>query len=295
MTKELIGLVIDEGTDLPKEIIEKNYLEVVPFKVDWPEVQSLPGENLYQKIREAEKRGIKTFAKTSQPAPKDFLDAFKKQLEKFEKIICITITSKHSGTYNSASQAKNFLDKEIQNLVFIFDSLNVSAGEAFLVLKAIELIKKGLKTGEEIIKELEKMRPKIYLRVIFKDPKWIEASGRVSHTMANWIRRAEKIGIRPLLGVKNGTVTTISIKAGAKEATTALFKELEEKTRKLRQLGKKIKTAIIHTDNPDGVSRLKEMIENNLKEVEIVFINLVNPIVGSIVGPDALALVWVED
>jgi len=293
MSKEPISLIIDEGTDLPKEFIEKNQFEPVPFKVDWPDVLNLPGENLYQKIREAERRGIKSFSKTSQPSPKDFLEVFTKQLEKSEKIICITITSKLSGTYNSAIQAKNFLG-ENQNRVFVFDSLNVSAGEGFQVLKAIDLIKKGEKTAEEIIKELEKMRPKIYLRVIFKDPKWIEASGRISHILANWVRRMQKLGVRPLLGVKKGIVTMVGIKIGAKDIPITLFKELEEKTRKLRKEGKKIKAAIIHTDNPKGVQKLKEMIESNLKEVEIIFTSLVNPVVGSIVGPDALALGWTE-
>jgi len=73
-----IGLVVDEGADLPKEIIEKNQIATVPIKMDWPDVENLPGENTFQKMREAEKRGIKSFGKTSQPSPKDFLDSFKK-------------------------------------------------------------------------------------------------------------------------------------------------------------------------------------------------------------------------
>jgi len=71
-----IGLVVDEGADLPQEIIEKYQMAVVPVKMDWPEIENLPGENTFQKMREAEKREIKSFGKTSQPSPKDFLDAF---------------------------------------------------------------------------------------------------------------------------------------------------------------------------------------------------------------------------
>ena len=134
-----IGLVADEGADLPQEIIEKHQMAVVPVKMDWPDLENLPGENTFQKMREAEKRGIKSFGKTSQPSPKDFLEAFKKQLERFDKIICITLTSKLSGTYNSANQAKNILPPEDQKRVFIVDSLNASCGEALSTLKAIDL------------------------------------------------------------------------------------------------------------------------------------------------------------
>jgi len=153
-----IGLVVDEGADLPREIIEKYQIAVVPVKMEWPDIENLPGENTFQKMREAEKRGIKSFGKTSQPSPKDFLDAFKRQLERFEKIICITITSKLSGTYNSANQAKNILGPEGGERIFIVDTLNASCGEGLLDLKAIDLIEEE-KDVEEIVKELEKFVP----------------------------------------------------------------------------------------------------------------------------------------
>lgn len=294
MTNNLkpIGLIADEACDLPKEIIEKYQIAIVPVKMDWPDLENMPGENTFQKMREVEKRGIKTFGKTSQPAPGDFLKSFKKQLEEFEKIICITITSKHSGTYNSALQAKNFLNPEEKERVFVVDSLNVSGGTGLLVLKAIDLIKKEKKYLEEILKELEKFIPKIHLYAFLKDPKWAEASGRISSFLANWMRRMAKIGFRPILGVKKGKVVPVGIKTGAKDIPNALLSELEIKTKKLREQGKKIRVAIVHGDNLEGAQRLKEMIEEKLKEIEITFVNLIDNVLGILTGPDALVLVW---
>ncbi|OIP75931.1 MAG: hypothetical protein AUK06_00995, partial [Parcubacteria group bacterium CG2_30_36_18] len=270
-----IGLVIDEGADLPKELIEKYQIEVVPLKMEWPEIENLPGENTFQKMREAEKRGVKSFGKTSQPSPKDFVEAFSRQFERFEKLICITITSMHSGTYNSACQAKNFLEPEKQEKVFILDSLNGSGGMGLLVLKAIDLIEVGEKKIEEIFKDLEAFRPKIMLRGILKDPKWLEASGRISSTVANLIRKMEKIGFRPMLGIKNGVIKAVGIKTRVKDIPTALFQELKEKTEKLLNKGKKIRVAITHGDNLEGAQKLKEMIERDLKNTEVAFINLI--------------------
>lgn len=288
-----IGLVVDEGADLSQEIIEKYQMVVVPVKMDWPDLENLPGENTFQKMREAEKRGVKSFGKTSQPSPKDFLEAFKKQLERFDKIICITLTSKLSGTYNSANQAKNILPPEDQKRVFIVDSLSASCGEALSDLKAIDLIEQG-KGIEEIVKELEKFIPQVYLYVILEDPKWIESSGRISSTIANWFRRMQKIGVRPILGFKKGLIKPIGIKAGAKDIPTALFHQLEAKTKKLRNQGKKIRVAITHGDNPEGAQRLKEMIEKELEGTEVAFINLIDNVLGVLVGPDAFVLAWSE-
>ena len=303
-----IGLVIDEGADLPKEIIEKYQIEVVPLKMEWPDIAGLAGENTFQKMRELEKKGIKSFGKTSQPSPKDFLDTFSRQFEKFEELICITITSKHSGTFNSACQAKNFLELEKQNKVFVLDSLNGSAGEGLLVLKAIDLIQSG-KTAAEIIRELEALRPKIILRGILKDPKWLEASGRISSTVANLIRKMEKIGLRPMLGIKNGVIKAVGIKTRAKDIPTALFNEFKEKIKKLLSQNKKIRVAITHGDNLGMTQRLKEMIEelrsspvlakasaieNEFKGVEVAFVSLIDNVLGVLIGPDALVLAWCE-
>lgn len=288
-----IGLVVDEGADLPQEIIEKHQMAVVPVKMDWPDLENLPGENTFQKMREAEKRGIKSFGKTSQPSPKDFLEAFKKQLERFDKIICITLTSKLSGTYNSANQAKNILSPEEQKRVFIVDSLNASCGEALSTLKAIDLIGQG-KEIEEIIKELEELIPQVRLYGIFEDPKWLEASGRISSAIANWFRRMQKIGVRPILGIKKGVMKPVGIKAGAKDIPTALFRQFEAKTKKLRNQNKKIRVAITHGDDSEGAQRLKEMIEKELEGVEVAFINLIDDVLGVLVGPDAFVLAWSE-
>lgn len=289
-----IGLVTDEGADLPKEIIEKYQIEAVPFKMDWPDIEGLAGENTFQKMREAEKRGIKSFGKTSQPSPKDFVDAFGRQLEKFQELICLTITSKHSGTYNSACQARNFLEPEKQEKLFILDSLNGSCGQGLLVLRAIDLIEKGKKETKEIFKDLEDFRAKIILRGILKDPKWLEASGRISSTVANLIRRMAKIGLRPMLGIKNGVIGAVGIKTRAKDIPTALFNAFEGNTKKLLSQNKKIRVAITHGDNLEMAQRLKEMIENEFKEVEVAFINLIDNVLGVLTGPDSLVLAWSE-
>lgn len=289
-----IGLIIDEGADLPKEIIEKYQIGVVHFKMEWPDLEPLPGENTLQKMREAEKRGIQGFGKTSQPSPKDFLDALRKQFEIFEKVLIITITSKHSGTYNSACQTKNFLVEEEQKRVFIVDSLNGSGGEGLLVLDAIDLISKGEKSIEEIAAELEKLRSNVHLVGMLKDPKWLEASGRISHFLADWIRKMEKIGVRPLIGFKNGTIKAVGIKKGAKDIPTALFQELEGETRKSRNQGKKIRVVITHGDNLEIAQKLKEMVEKELKGTEVAFSNLIDDVLGILVGPDALLFSWCE-
>ena len=289
-----IGLIVDEGADLTPEIIEKCQIAIVLLKAIWPsEIENLPGPTIFHKMAEADKRGLKLFCQTSQPSPKDFLDILKKELEKCEKIICITITSKLSGTYNSAIQAKNFLNPDDQKRVFVVDSLNASCGMGLLVLRTIDLIGTGREI-EEIVKDLEGFTSKIQLRAIIEDPKWLEHSGRISKTIANWIRGMAKLGVRPLIGIKQGVVKAVGIKTGVKDVSEALFQKLAAKTKENRKKGKKIRVAIMHCLNEEGAQKLKEMIEKELPNTEIAFVNLIDIVVGSIVGPGSLGLAWYE-
>ena len=285
-----IGLIIGETSALPKEILKKEKIVVVPYIVNWEEGKKLSGENLFQKMREAEKKGIKSFAKTSQPSIQDFLGIFKKQFEKFEKIICLTITSKHSGTYNSAVQALNFLPEEKKESVFVVDSLSAICGEGILAMKALELIEQG-QEAEEIARQLKDFPSQIELYAILEDPKWLEHAGRLSPVLANWIRQAAKIGVRPLIGFKNGILKAIGVMTGVKDIPEALFKKVEAKSKKDREQGKKIRAFIVHTLNPEGAEKLKKLLVDKLG-AEIVAVNLADQVVGSIVGPGALAVAW---
>jgi DegV family protein with EDD domain len=288
--KKPVGIVVDEAADLPKELIEKYQIGIIPLNVYWPEIEEVPGGNIFQKTRELEKRGDMSFAKTSQPSPQAFIEVFKKQLEKFERIICLTITSKHSGTYNSGCQAKRFLGEGGKGISMV-DSLNGTGGLGLIVLKAVDLIGKKYSV-EEILKEIEKFLPQVKIAALLEDPKRLEASGRLSSTLANWIRKAQKIGLRPLIGVKDGKITAVGIRTGAKDIPTALFRELESKTKNLRKKGRKIRAAITHGDNLERALKLKGMIEKNLENIEIAFVNLVDDVLGTLLGPDAVALAW---
>jgi len=189
--------------------------------------------------------------------------------------------------------ARNFLKPEDRERIFIIDSLNASAGEALIVLKAIDLIESGEEI-EKIVKEIEKLVPQIHLSGMLEDPKWLEASGRISHLVANILRRMAQAGIRSLLALRKGVLAPAGIKTGAKDIPTALFKQFEKETRKLRKKGKKIRVVITHGDNLKGAQRLKEMIEKEFKNTEVAFLNIIDNVLGVLTGPNALVCAWCE-
>lgn len=288
-----IGIIAEETASLPQEIIDKHQMAFVPYLVDWPEGDNLPGENIFQKMREADKQGIQSLPKTSQPSPWTFKKIFEQELLKSEDLLCITLSSKLSGGYNSALQARKMLSDSDQPRVHIIDCFNVSAGEGLFNLRAVDLIEQG-KDIEEIVKEIKRFIHNVHLFGMVQDPKWLEAGGRMSHHLAVLVRQMAKIGMRPLLGVKEGVVTSVALKMQAKDLPTALFREFEKETKELREKGKKIRVAITHADNFQSAQELKELIKKNASDVEIAFISLIDPIIGVHVGPGTLICTWCE-
>jgi DegV family protein with EDD domain len=286
--KVSIGIVTEDVASILPKILVRYQIELAKTKFEWPELEKIEGENLYQKIKKAYEMKIETRPRTSQAMPKDYFDAYKKQLQRFDKVLCLTLTSKISGCYNSAIQAREMLEEKERERVFVFDTLHGAAGQALFVLRAIELIQEQREI-EEIIEELKKLIPKTQTYVIFADPKGIEFIGRITKSQANWIRRMKKLGIQPIMRVKNGILT----KGGmvfAKDEPEALFKKIKKESEKERKMGKKIRVIINHADNLEGAKKLKGL----LKEIgaEISFISEGPPIVCAVTGPGTLIAAW---
>jgi DegV family protein with EDD domain len=284
--KPKIGIVADEGGDLPEELIEKHKISIVPFKVDLGEMKDLPG-NIYQKIREAERRGLKSFVKTSQPSPGDFLKAFREKLKEFEEIICITVTSKHSGTFNSALQAREYLKEKEK--IHVVDSMSVSGGEGLIILKAVSLIKSGLKINE-ILEKLKQSVLKTNLIFVLESPKWAVASGRVPKVLGALLERMQNFGFYPVLTLKKGKIGLSSIRKGVKDLSSALFEEFKSKILK-EKINCEIKTAITHADNEKEAKKLEDLILK-VKNCKVEFKNIIGNIVGGLSGPGAVVLAW---
>jgi DegV family protein with EDD domain len=284
--KPKIGIVADEGGDLPEELIKKHNISIVPFKVDLGEMKDLPG-NIYQRIRKAEKRGLKSFVKTSQPSPGDFLKAFREKLKEFEEIICITVTSKHSGTFNSALQAREYLPEKEK--IHVVDSMSVSGGEGLIILKAVSLIKSGLKMNE-ILEKLKQSVLKTNLIFVLESPKWAVASGRIPKVLGALLERMQNFGFYPVLTLKKGKIGLSSIRKGVKDLSSALFEEFKSKILK-EKINFEIKTAITHADNEKEAKKLEDLILK-VKNCKIEFKNIIGNIVGGLSGPGAVTLAW---
>lgn len=269
-----IGIITEDVCSLPEKIVNDFGIEIVKTKLYFPEWERFPEKNLYQLMAET-----KATPKTSAPPPGDYLKAYKKVLENFEKALVISISSKLSACYNSAFQAKELYDNPSK--IFLFDSFQAVASHGLLVLKAAQLIKEELEI-EEILKILENLKKKIKLFGFLKTTYWVEKIGRISHWQAKAFKILKGLGIQPYIGFKNGKVKLVGFNFWTPDEFEALFNQLKHEGKK-----GKIRVGINYTDNINLAYKLKEKVEKELK-AEVAFISLVPPIVGANSGPGTL-------
>lgn len=272
-----IGIITEDICSLPEKIIRDFQIEIVKTRLYLPEWEKFPEKNLYQLMKE-----IKATPKTSAPPPGDYLRAYKKLIQKFEKVLVITVSSKLSACFNSAFQAREIFDNPEK--IFLFDSWQAAAGQGILVLKARELIEKG-KEINEILKILENLKRKIKFFGFLKTTYWAEKIGRVNKWQVMAFKILKGLGIQPFLGIKEGKIKLTGFNLWTANELEGIFNQVKHLTKKFQ----KIELGINYTDNLNLALKLKEKIEKELK-LKILFNSLVPPIIGANSGPGTLIL-----
>lgn len=273
--KRRVGLIVDDVCALPERMIDDFQIEIVKIKLYFPEWDKFPEKNLYQIMKET-----KAGPKTSAPAPGDYLKAYKKTLEKFEKALVVTLSSKLSATYNSALQAREFIPDPSR--IEIFDSLAAATPEGLLTLRAAELIREG-KELDEILRNLENLKGRIKFFGFLKTTYWVEKIGRMSPWLAAAFKILKALGVQPMLGLKKGKVGLTGFNFWTKDTFKAVFHQLKYQSKKTG----KLRVGINYTDNIESAYQLKERLEKELS-AEVVFISLVPPVIGANSGPGTL-------
>lgn len=272
----MIKILCDSITDLPIEIIEKHNVDIVPLTVIFNEKEYLDrvditNKEFYKMLRESE-----TMPKTSQATYAQFVEFFEKY--KDDEILYLAGSSAASGTYQSAVLAKNDVDANIT----IFDTSNLSLGSGLLVVKACEMVEKGLSI-DEIVKNLEILKNDVEVVFSVDTLEYLKKGGRISSTKA---ALGNLLSIKPILSVKDGLVVQKSQVRGKKQIFNNLVNSLIEK------YGEDLSDKTIflgYGDNKDDLDTLKESLLNNTKAKNIYTLNI-GCVICSHSGPGVIGI-----
>lgn len=213
-----IRIITDSASDLLAP--HRPEITVLPMTITFGEEQFRDGVDLthrqfYEKLIEGE-----DLPTTSQIAPAQFEEAFRAAVEAGESVVAVVLSSKLSGTYQSACiAAEEFPDK-----VFVVDSANATIGERILVERGLELIDQGLDAAA-IAAKLDEEKADIQLVALLDTLEYLKRGGRVSASVA---LVGGLLAIKPVVAVQDGEVVMLGKARGSKNGNNLLVQEIQK-------------------------------------------------------------------
>ncbi len=214
-----VKIIVDSTVDLPEGI--RDQVKTVPLSVRFGDRDFLDGVTIkadmfYEMLVTSE-----TLPTSSQPTPAAFEDVFREAVEAGHEVVCITIASKLSGTYQSATIAS----QEFPGRVFVVDSRSASIGAGILAQHALALAAQGM-GGEEILHALMEIRQRVRMYFVVDTLEYLKKGGRLNAAVAVV---GGMLNIKPVLTTdESGQLKMLGTARGLKKAYAMVNQELEK-------------------------------------------------------------------
>ena len=216
----MVKIIIDSAADISKSEAQSLGIEMIPMIISFGDEDYYDGENLTAKEFYEKLASSKVVPKTAQVNPFRWEEAFTRLTENGDEVLAITISSKLSGTYQSACQASEKFNGKVR----VVDSLNACAGERLLCEYAISLAKEGLSLNE-IADKLEENKKRIRVLAVIGTLEYLKKGGRISAIAAF---AGEMLSLKPLIAVIDGEVKVTGKAMGFRKGLALLNKQIDE-------------------------------------------------------------------
>lgn len=276
-----VRIIADSAADLSAEFAAEHDIAIVSLKTIFPDGEYIQGVNLsieefYEKLIESTE-----IPRTSQATPFDFSQVFDEVAAADDTAVVITLSSKLSGTYESACAAA----AEHEGRIFVVDSLSVSVGENLLVDRAIAMRAEG-KSAREIAEVLDAEKNEITLMAALDTLEFLKKGGRISSAVAI---AGGLLSIKPVIAAVDGEIALVGKARGSKQSNNLLRTKIFE-------------AGGIDFDRPVrlGYTGLTDaMLRKYMRDSEDLYVDYhdgelpithIGSIIGTHAGPGAIAL-----
>ncbi len=229
-------IITDSSCDLPTDIVNEKNILVVPFYV------SFDGEHYKKEVTEIGIRDFyeemvanpKVFPKTSLPAAQDYVDAFEPFAKAGTPIICICISTKFSGSMQSALSAKDILSESYPDAkITVIDATVNTVLQGQYVLEAVRMQEAGWEY-DAVVNRLEEIKSTGRIFFTVGDLEYLKHGGRIGKLAGV---AASALGIKPMITLKEGEIFSSGL---ARSRKKSLDKIIDMFLEYLKETGKNI-------------------------------------------------------
>ncbi|MBI4180808.1 MAG: DegV family protein [Chloroflexi bacterium] len=275
-----VKIVTDSLSDITSDIAEELGVTVVPLTVffgheSFLDRVTITTDEFYRRLIDGT-----VWPTTTQPSPRVFADAYKKLAEETDEILVVTLSSKISGTYESALNAKSLVDKKLR--IEVIDSRTVAMGLGLIVIAAAKAAQNGAKLNE-LVDLMRRAMLHSHVVMYFDTLKYLSKGGRIGKAQG---LLGSLLSVKPILTMKDGEVSPLT-RVRAQGAGVDYLYNFVAGFNNIEEL------AVEHTTLPDEANRLVERL-GSIFPRERIYRSTVSPVLGVYAGPNALAVTVLE-
>ena len=275
-----VRIVTDSTCDLPRDLIERLGITVVPLTVFFGDEAFLDGVEIDAPTFYERMKASNVLPRTSQPSVELFQDAYERVGADGSEIVSIHLSSKLSGTLNAASVAREVVKDHVH--VDLIDTYQVSLGLGLVVMEAAAAAQAG-KPLDEVVAAARRAMDRTGVHVLVDTLEYLQKGGRIGRAQS---MLGSILSIKPILRVEDGEVTPFERVRTRGKAIERMF-QLATSQPRLKTLF--VATGGDYATAEDLIARLRPL----LPHTEIILADL-GPTVGVYTGPGALGIAALE-
>ncbi len=275
-----VKIVTDSLSDITSDLAEELGITIVPLTVlfgheTYLDRVTITTDEFYHRLIHGD-----VWPTTTQPPPGDFVNAYNKLAEETDEILVVTLSSKLSGTYESALNAKGLVEKECR--IEVIDSLTVAMGLGLIVIAAAKAAQTGVKL-DELTALVRRAMLRSHFLAFFDTLKYLAKGGRIGKAQGFL---GSVLSFKPILTLKDGEISPVTrvraVAAGMDYLYNFIagFSNIEE-------------LAVEHATTPDEADKLVERLSSTFPK-ERIYRSTVSPVLGVYGGPGAVAVTVLE-
>jgi len=269
-------IVTDSAANIPAELLEGNDIHVVPMYLKFGDTVYQDGVDLprgeFYRMLEREEVPVSTAA----PSAGDYREAFERALDGVDGVVCVTVASFVSVSYEAARVAANDFGARVR----MVDSKSASMGEGWAAIEAARLAATGA-GPDECAARAEQIAARTQLCATINTFEYLRRSGRV-HALLAYAGTA--LNIKPVFALRGGRIEQL----GRPRSRSRAIERLVAETAPLAAAGP-IHCAVAHADAEDEATALLATLRSQLELAESVITEF-TPLMGAHSGPGVLGV-----
>jgi len=256
-----VAVIADSLACLTRELVERHRIGIVPLSFffgdkvykDWVDITPSEAYELFLEDPES--------WRSSAPSPMDFLEAYREASKRAKNILCVTISSRLSTTYDVAQVAKEQAEAELPGIdVEVFDSQTTTAAEGFVALAAARAAAEG-KDPAEVVRAAEEMRDRVGFLAFLDTIRHVYRSGRIPKIAS---QVGSMFNIRPILTISSGLVHFVGVARTKKSGVERLLKIMRDRVGE-----NPVHVAVMHAYALEEAERLRDRVSSEFNCAEL--------------------------